>query len=98
VKPNGVKVYVVQGVLFFASADTFQDLFHPQDDPAQVEVDFQNSKLEDLSAVGALNDLVIRYQKLGKELTFVNLNDKSSKYIHYGGLLSKEIRFVTLPE
>jgi SulP family sulfate permease len=98
VKPNGVKVYVVQGVLFFASANTFQDLFHPQDDPAQVEVDFQNSKLEDLSAVGALNDLVIRYHKMDKEITFVNLNDKSSKYIHYGGLLSKEIRFVTLPE
>eukprot|EP00027_Filamoeba_sp_ATCC50430_P000944 CAMPEP_0168554926 /NCGR_PEP_ID=MMETSP0413-20121227/8049_1 /TAXON_ID=136452 /ORGANISM="Filamoeba nolandi, Strain NC-AS-23-1" /LENGTH=492 /DNA_ID=CAMNT_0008585717 /DNA_START=304 /DNA_END=1782 /DNA_ORIENTATION=+ len=92
------KVYHIHGPLFFASVSNFMALFDPTHDPHDVDVDFTDSKLEDLSALGALSDLDVKYTKQHKRIRFSNLSDKSGKYIQYGGSLSKNINsFVELP-
>jgi hypothetical protein len=93
--------------LFFASVANFNALFDPQEDPEDVEVDFQvtrfgkcgiifqYSKLEDLAAVAALNDLDTRYVNAKKRIHFKNISDKSYKYIQFGGPLANNINTYT---
>ncbi len=51
---DGAKVYRVQGPLFFGSAEGFDELFDPEDDPDVVIVDFDDSRVVDQSALQAI--------------------------------------------
>lgn len=64
----GGKVYRLNGPLFFASVQNFQEIFDPRNDPDDVVVDFQNSRVADHSAIQAIDKLAERYLKEGKRL------------------------------
>ncbi|HIC40441.1 MAG TPA: SulP family inorganic anion transporter [Piscirickettsiaceae bacterium] len=70
---SGIKTYKLNGPLFFASAQNFQGLFDLSQDPNEVYVDFNNSKVMDHSAIKAIDKLAERYQKAGKILHLIHL-------------------------
>ena len=71
---NGDNVYAIQGTLFFASKDRFQELFDPKSDTDDVYVDFGNSKVLDHSAIQAIDKLAMRYKRVGKTLHLQHLS------------------------
>lgn len=70
----GGKVYSVHGPLFFGSVASFRDLFTPDDDPDDVVVDFQNSRVADHSGLEAIDVLAERYLKRDKRLHLKHLS------------------------
>ncbi len=71
---DGRTLYDVEGTLFFASIQNFNDQFAPREDEADVEIDFRDARLFDHSAVEAVNALAERYQRLGKHLKLRHLS------------------------
>ena len=74
VDANGVKHYEMYGPLFFGSVATFTEKFDVTDDPAEVIIDFKESRVADMSGIDALNKLTERYQKAGKKLHLKHLS------------------------
>lgn len=70
----GVKHYELYGPLFFGSVVAFTEKFDVQNDPAEVIIDFKESRIADMSAIDALNKLTERYQKAGKKLHLRHLS------------------------
>ena len=66
---NGIKHYEIFGPLFFASSTTFIEKFDVKNDPERVIIDFSESRVADMSAIDALNNLTEKYNKEGKKLT-----------------------------
>ena len=62
------------GRFFFGSVTTFVEKFDVQNDPAEVIIDFKESRITDMSAIEALNKLTERYQKAGKTLHLRHLS------------------------
>ncbi|MCF6263109.1 MAG: SulP family inorganic anion transporter [Xanthomonadales bacterium] len=70
----GSKVYELNGPLFFGSVKNFRELFSPADDPKDVIIEFQNSRVTDHSAIEAIDSLAVRYIKRGKKLHLRHLS------------------------
>jgi SulP family sulfate permease len=71
---KGVKHYEIYGPLFFGSVSAFADKFDIQHDPAEVVIDFKESRVSDMSAIDALHKLTARYQQAGKQLYLRHLS------------------------
>lgn len=71
---NGVKHYEMFGPLFFGSISAFNEKFDVLNDPAEVIIDFQESRVVDMSAIEALNKLTERYHKVGKKVHLKHLS------------------------
>lgn len=65
---DGWKVYELEGPLFFGSVLHFRDLFDPQNDPQDVVIDFQESRIWDSSGLDAIDGLAGKYKDQGKNL------------------------------
>lgn len=72
---NGVKHYEIYGPLFFGSVTAFQEKFDVLTDPAEVIIDFKDSRVADMSGIDALNKLTERYNNAGKKLHLRHLSD-----------------------
>jgi sulfate permease, SulP family len=84
---EGVKVYQIEGPLFFGSTDGFAEVFTPDADPETVIVDFLNSRIADQSALQAIEDMAARYQALGKTLQLRHLSRDCHKLLNRAGQL-----------
>ncbi len=73
---EGKKTYRLHGALFFASINTFHSIFNPKEDPDNVFIDFQDSRVIDHSAIQAIDKLAERYQKAGKTLHLMHLSEE----------------------
>jgi len=71
---NGSRVYELNGPLFFGSINHFKNLFDPQNDPDDVIIEFQNSRVADHSAIEAIDNLAEKYIKAGKKLHLRHLS------------------------
>ncbi|VAW48851.1 Sulfate permease [hydrothermal vent metagenome] len=71
---HNVKVYKVNGPLFFASAKNFVDMFDPEKDPDCVVIDFMHSRVYDHSGIEAIDGLTKKYQAAGKKLVLKHLS------------------------
>ncbi len=74
IKTPGATVYEIEGPLFFGSTDGFAELFHPDEDPDVVIVDFMRSRVVDQSALQAIEDLAAKYAAKGKTLKLRHLS------------------------
>ncbi len=83
----GGKVYQLNGPLFFASVQNFQELFTPHEDPDDVVVDFQNSRVTDHSAIEAIDKLAVRYNKVGKRLHLKHVSPECRALLKTAGPL-----------
>ena len=78
---NGIKYYEIFGPLFFGSVTTFTDKFDPTNDPKQVVIDFEESRIVDMSAIDALDKLSKRYAQQNKKLHLKHLSEDCIKML-----------------
>ncbi|GAB5466228.1 MAG: SulP family inorganic anion transporter [Candidatus Kapaibacteriales bacterium] len=71
---KGIKHYEMFGPLFFGSVQTFNDKFTIEEDPDEVIIDFEESRVTDMSAIEALNKLTERYKNAGKTVHLRHLS------------------------
>ncbi len=71
---QGIKHYEIYGPLFFGSIAAFNEKFTVLEDPEEIIIDFQESRVVDMSAIEALNKLTERYQKVGKKVHLKHLS------------------------
>ncbi|MGJ0238534.1 SulP family inorganic anion transporter [Novosphingobium fluoreni] len=72
------RTYTISGQVFFASADIFADQFNLRDTAGKVRIDLTQSHLWDITAVGALEDVVTRLRHHGIAVDVVGLNQASA--------------------
>ena len=75
------KVYRLHGPLFFASTTKFKDLFDFKNDPIDVVIDFEKSRVYDHSGIEAINNITEKYAQYGKRLHLLNLSEDCQKLI-----------------
>ncbi|WP_138485506.1 SulP family inorganic anion transporter [Dyadobacter bucti] len=71
---KGVKHYQIYGPLFFGSVSAFNDKFEVLADPAEVVIDFSESRIADMSGIEAVNKITERYHKAGKKVHLKHLS------------------------
>jgi SulP family sulfate permease len=81
----GGKVYELHGPLFFASVNNFQGLFDPKNDPDDVVIEFQHSRVMDHSAIEAIDTLAERYLIAGKRLHLRHLSGECQQLLRKAG-------------
>jgi SulP family sulfate permease len=82
---KGTRVYELHGPLFFGSVKNFLDLFTPADDPDDVIIEFQNSRVADHSAIEAIDNLAEKYIKAGKKLHLRHLSIECTELLTKAG-------------
>jgi SulP family sulfate permease len=85
VDENGVKHYEIYGPLFFGSTTAFAEKFDVLNDPQEVIIDFQESKIVDMSAIDAVNKITERYEKVNKKLHLKHLSSDCVQLIKNAG-------------
>ncbi len=84
---KGSRVHELNGPLFFGSAKNFLEMFNPNDDPNDVVIEFQNSRVADHSAIEAIDTLAERYIKAGKTLHLRHLSHECRQLLKKAGNL-----------
>jgi len=64
---------------------SFMDLFNPEEDPDDVIIEFQNSRVADHSAIEAIDNLAERYIKAGKSLHLRHLSAECRQLLKKAG-------------
>ena len=77
VDENGTKHYEIYGPLFFGAVTAFNEKFDIANDPETIIIDFKESRICDMSALEAINNLSKKYTDAGKTLQLKNLSDDS---------------------
>ncbi|MGR3485834.1 MAG: SulP family inorganic anion transporter [Paracoccaceae bacterium] len=85
--PEGAKVYKVNGPLFFGSSDGFVELFQVEDDPQEVIVDFEGSRVVDQSALQAIEAVAGKYEGAGKRISLRHLSADCHRLLTRAGHL-----------
>jgi len=78
---DGVKHYEIYGPLFFGSVSTFNSKFDILNDPDEIVIDFEESRVVDMSAIEALNKITERYLKVGKKVHLKHLSPDCKKLL-----------------
>ena len=81
----GIRIYELNGPLFFGSVNHFRDLFDPENDPQEVIIEFQNSRVADHSAIEAIDNLAEKYIKAGKTLHLRHLSQECTELLTKAG-------------
>jgi len=87
---KGARVYEIDGPLFFGSAASFQELFHPENDPDTVILDFMDSRIVDQSALQAIEAVAHKYDAAGKRLQLRHLSHDCHRLLSRAGQLMVE--------
>jgi len=75
------RTYVVEGQLFFASADTFAASFDFKEALDRVVIDVSRAHIWDISSVSALDTVVLKFRREGAEVEIVGLNAASETIV-----------------
>jgi SulP family sulfate permease len=70
--------YTVSGELFFASSNDLTTQFQYVDDPQRVVIDMTQSHVWDASTVAALDAIINKYERHGKRVVLVGMNEAST--------------------
>ena len=84
-RDDGARVYAVRGQVFFASATQFVNSFDFIHAPVRVVIDLAQAHFWDLSAVGALDRVVLKLRAHGAEVTVIGLNAASETLVEQVG-------------
>lgn len=71
---DGAKHYEIFGPLFFGSVMAFSEKFKIQEDPNVIIINFKESRVSDMSAIEALNNITKKYSEAGKTVHLQNLS------------------------
>ncbi|MDX6807230.1 SulP family inorganic anion transporter [Terrihabitans rhizophilus] len=82
--------YIVEGQIFFASSEVFIEAFRAAQPAPEVVIDVSRAHFWDITAVGALDKVVLRFRGLGSAVTVVGLNEASSTMMDRFAVHDKE--------
>ena len=75
------RTYKVFGQVFFASAEVFYNFFDFKEVVQHVTIDVSNAHFWDLSAVGALDKVVMKFRREGTAVDLIGLNEASATIV-----------------
>ncbi len=79
------KIYRLHGPIFFGSVNNFLELFDPSNDPDDIVIEFQYSRVSDHSGLEAIDTLAERYTKVGKKLHLRHLSAECQVLLQKAG-------------
>ncbi len=83
------KTYRVTGQLFFASAGSFVQSFDFKEKLTRVIIDVTHAHFWDLTAVSSLDQVVLKFRKLGVQVDILGLNEASATMVDRFGIHDK---------
>ena len=79
---NGTsRSYLVEGQVFFASADAFTAAFDFKEALEMVTIDVSHAHIWDISSVAALDMIVLKFRREGAEVVIVGMNEATETII-----------------
>jgi SulP family sulfate permease len=75
------RTYVVEGQVFFASADAFNTAFDFREALEHVVIDVSQAHIWDISSVAALDMIVLKFRREGAEVEIIGLNQASETIV-----------------
>jgi len=85
-----VRHYTVTGQVFFASAERFVGAFDYKEVIEKVRIDVGHAHFWDITAVSALDKVVIKFRREGTEVEVLGLNEASATLVDKFGVHDKE--------
>ena len=85
-----VRAYTVLGQVFFASADRFSKSFDFKEVIDTVRIDVSRAHFWDITAVSALDKVVLKFRREGADVEVIGLNEASATMVDRFGLHDKE--------
>nr|BAS21710.1 sulfate permease [Citrobacter freundii] len=83
------RTYNVVGQVFFRSADKFVDYFDFKEALDRVVIDLTHAHFWDITAVSALDKVVIKFRREGTEVEVIGLNEASATIVDNFGIHDK---------
>ncbi len=75
------RTYTVRGQIFFASADNFGAAFDFKEVLSKIVIDVSHAHFWDLTSVGALDKVVLKYRREGAEVEILGMNEASATIV-----------------
>jgi len=75
------RTYTVRGQIFFASAEKFTGAFDFKEVLEKVVIDVSHAHFWDLTSVGALDTVVLKYRREGTEVEILGMNEASATIV-----------------
>ena len=76
-----VRIYTITGQVFFASAERFINAFDYKEVIEKVRIDVSRAHFWDITAVSALDKVVIKFRREATEVEVIGLNEASSTMV-----------------
>ena len=80
-KDESERAYVVTGQIFFASAEAFIRAFDFKEAVARITIDISRSHIWDLTGVGAVDTVVLKFRREGTEVELIGMNEASATLV-----------------
>lgn len=77
--------YVISGQVFFASSSSLIDALDYQNVPPRVRIDVSAAHFWDITAIGALDDVVLKLRRHGAQVEVIGLNKASATMVERFG-------------
>ena len=71
------RTYIIEGQLFFASAENFTASFDFREALENVIIDVSNAHIWDISSVAALDMVILKFRREGADTEIIGLNEAS---------------------
>ncbi len=84
------RTYQVTGQVFFASADRFANAFDFKEVIDKVQIDVSKAHFWDITAVSALDKVVLRFRREGTEVEVEGMNEASATMVDRFGVHDKD--------
>jgi SulP family sulfate permease len=81
VRDDDTRTYTVRGQVFFASSDSFIAGFDFKEVLAKVIIDLSSSHFWDLTSVGALDKVVLKFRREGTEVEIIGMNEATATIV-----------------
>ena len=78
---GAARSYVVEGQVFFASADAFSAAFDFKEALEKVTIDVSHAHIWDISSVAALDMIILKFRREGAEVEILGLNEASETIV-----------------
>jgi SulP family sulfate permease len=85
------RTYEIYGQVFFASAERFVDAFDFEASQSKVRVDLTHAHFWDITAVSALDKVVLKFRRKGVEVEVLGLNQASATLVDRFGVHDKDV-------
>lgn len=88
---GSTRTYEIYGQVFFASADRFIDAFDFDVTQTRVRIDLTHAHFWDITAVSALDKVVLKFRRKGTDVEVLGLNEASATLVDKFGVHDKNV-------